>query len=114
MLELSLSCNVVGTDEQRDGNPGFLDDGSQINEVVAIAVIECEDHRRCRDTVTLQHFDRLLQRHDSVMLLQKLDVLQEMLRRDTHPVRPIRNQMMKQNRDWKPSSAAAFPISDGY
>src|SRR5207237_9022608 len=69
MLEFSLSCNVVGTDEQHDGDPGFFDDGSQIDKVVAIAVIECEDHGRRRDTVILQHFYRLVQRHDPVMLL---------------------------------------------
>src|SRR5712671_65349 len=61
MTELGAIGNVLRRNEVCDRNAGLFGDGSQVNEVVGIAVVEGNSHGRNLDRTFSDQFDRLAQ-----------------------------------------------------
>src|SRR2546425_1473173 len=112
--KLGFLCDLTGADEERNRHVRLFDDRSQGDEIIAISIIECQHQRGPFHIVASQHLDRLSERHDLVMLSQKLDVLEEIVRGNAHSMPAIAYEMVIKNRDWKVALKPAPPISGSY
>src|SRR5690242_10242202 len=111
VLEFLLMLYWLGRNEQRNWNSCFLRNRSQTYEVVSVAIIKRQDKSWRIYSAAVEQVGGLGQTNDSIVLLEKANMLPKSLCRHSHAVRTIRHKMMRENHDRVLTPESAIPVS---
>src|SRR6266700_70427 len=109
MLELCLSIHGFGGNKQCNGDLRFIGDGPQVHKIVTIPIIKGKHHGWRSHIPGTQQFDGVAEAHNAIVPLQEPELAPKRFCGNTHAMRTVRYQMMRQNKHRISTTASSIP-----